>query len=103
MRKLLEKFFHHYLTERNLEATLAVLTEDVVSVGTGEHEISRNKGEVRELLLREFEELPNALEYEICDYMQNFSGGGSICTQLAVFNIRLKGITGITKDADYPL
>lgn len=36
MRKLLEKFFQHYLTERNLEATLAVLTEDVVSVGTGE-------------------------------------------------------------------
>ena len=45
MRKLLEKFFQHYLTERNLEATLAVLTEDVVSVGTGEQEISRNKGE----------------------------------------------------------
>ena len=37
MRKLLEKFFQHYLTERNLEATpTAVLTEDVVSVGTGE-------------------------------------------------------------------
>ena len=51
MRKLLEKFFQHYLTERNLEATLAVLTEDVVSVGTGEQEISRNKGELRELLL----------------------------------------------------
>ena len=98
MRKLLEKFFQHYLTERNLEATLAVLTEDVVSVGTGEQEISRNKGEFRELLLSEFEELPNALEYEICDYMQNFSGGGSICTQLAVFNIRLKAENEITED-----
>lgn len=97
MRKLLEKFFQHYLTERNLEATLAVLTEDVVSVGTGEQEISRNKGEFRELLLSEFEELPNALEYEICDYMQNFSGGGSICTQLAVFNIRLKAENEITE------
>ena len=97
MRKLLEEFFHHYLTERNLEATLAVLTEDVVSVGTGEQEISRNKGEFRELLLSEFEELPNALEYEICDYMQNFSGGGSICTQLAVFNIRLKAENEITE------
>lgn len=97
MRKLLEEFFQHYLTERNLEATLAVLTEDVVSVGTGEHEISRNKGEVRELLLREFEELPNALEYEICDYMQNFSGGGSICTQLAAFNIRLEAENEITE------
>lgn len=97
MRKLLEKFFHHYLTERNLEATLAVLTEDVVSVGTGEQEISRNKGEFRELLLSEFEELPNALEYEICDYMQNFSGGGSICIQLAVFNIRLKAENEITE------
>ena len=97
MRKLLEKFFQHYLTERNLEATLAVLTEDVVTVGTGEQEISRNKEELRELLLSEFEELPNALEYEICDYMQNFSGGGSICTQLAVFNIRLKAENEITE------
>ena len=97
MRKLLEKFFQHYLTERNLEATLAVLTEDVVSVGTGEQEISRNKEELRELLLSEFEELPNPLEYEICDYMQNFSGGGSICTQLAVFNIRLKAENEITE------
>ena len=49
------------------------------------------------MLLREFEELPNALEYEICDYMQNFSGGGSICTQLAVFNIRLKAENEITE------
>lgn len=97
MRKLLEKFFQHYLTERNLEATLAVLTEDVVTVGTGEQEISRNKEELRELLLSEFEELPNPLEYEICDYMQNFSGGGSICTQLAVFNIRLKEENEITE------
>jgi len=85
------------LTERNLEATLAVLTEDVVTVGTGEQEISRNKEELRELLLSEFEELPNPLEYEICDYMQNFSGGGSICTQLAVFNIRLKEENEITE------
>lgn len=97
MRKLLEKFFQHYLTERNLEATLAVLTEDVVSVGTGEQEISRNKEELRELLLSEFEELPNALEYEICDYMQNFSGRGSICTQLAFLNIRLKAENEITE------
>lgn len=85
------------MTERNLEATLAVLTEDVVTVGTGEQEISRNKEELRELLLSEFEELPNPLEYEICDYMQNFSGGGSICTQLAVFNIRLKEENEITE------
>ena len=49
------------------------------------------------MLLSEFEELPNALEYEICDYMQNFSGGGSICTQLAVFNIRLKAENEITE------
>lgn len=85
MRKLLEKFFQHYLTERNLEATLAVLTEDVVSVGTGEQEISRNKEELRELLLSEFEELPNALEYEICDYMQNFSGGGEYMYTVSCF------------------
>lgn len=43
MRELLEQFFRHYLRERNLEDTLALLTDQVISLGTGEQEVARNK------------------------------------------------------------
>ena len=41
MRELLEQFFRHYLRERNLEDTLALLTDQVISLGTGEQEVAR--------------------------------------------------------------
>lgn len=43
MRELLEEFFTHYLRERDLEATLALLTDNIISIGTGEQEIAKNK------------------------------------------------------------
>ena len=50
MRELLEQFFRHYLRERNLEDTLALLTDQVISLGTGEQEVARNKEELRALM-----------------------------------------------------
>ena len=43
VRELLEKFFKSYMNERNLEKTLEFVSEDVVSVGTGEREGRHNK------------------------------------------------------------
>lgn len=71
MRRLLDEFFQHYLAERDLEATLALLTEDVFTIGTGEHEIARNKNEFRELLASEISQLPHPLKYEIFEYAEN--------------------------------
>ena len=51
MRELLEQFFRHYLRERNLEDTLALLTDQVISLGTGEQEVARNKEELRAFCL----------------------------------------------------
>lgn len=65
MRKLVETFFRHYLAERDLEATLSLLTENIVSIGTGAHEIAHNQAELRALLICEFEELPTPMKYEI--------------------------------------
>ena len=39
-RETLERFFDAYLTQRDLEKSLSFLTEDVYSLGTGEHEIA---------------------------------------------------------------
>lgn len=70
MKNLLEKFFHCYLAERNLEATLEFLTDHIISIGTGEHEIARGKTELRSLLECEFKELPNPLKYEIYNFTE---------------------------------
>ena len=65
MRELLEQFFRHYLRERNLEDTLALLTDQVISLGTGEQEVARNKEELRALMECEFKEMPQPLDYEL--------------------------------------
>lgn len=70
MKKLLEEFFRHYLTERDLEKTLALLSEEVISIGTGEHEIARNKAELHQLMEQEFEALPGPLRYELYNYVE---------------------------------
>lgn len=65
MRELLEEFFTHYLRERDLEATLALLTDNIISIGTGEQEIAKNKEELRALTEIEFKELPEPLDFEL--------------------------------------
>ncbi len=70
MRELLEKFFSHYLRERNLEDTLALLTDQVISLGTGEQEVARNKEELRALMEREFKEMPQPLDFELFNYTE---------------------------------
>lgn len=70
MRKIIDEFFTQYLVQRDLEATLSYLTESVISIGTGAHEIATCKAEFRALLEEEFKELPTALEYEILNYTE---------------------------------
>ena len=78
MRELLEQFFRHYLRERNLEDTLALLTDQVKSLGTGEQEVARNKEELRALMECEFKEMPQPLDYELFNYTENPLGEGKI-------------------------
>ncbi len=70
MRELLETFFRHYLGERNLEATLELVTENVISLGTGEQEVAKNKEELRKLMTCEFSVMPDPLEFTLQNYME---------------------------------
>ena len=54
VRETLEKFFKSYMNERNLEKTLECVSEEIISVGTGEQEIAKNKSELAQLLKEEF-------------------------------------------------
>lgn len=47
VRDLLVQFFDAYLVRRDLEASLALLSEDVVSLGTGAQEVALSKQELR--------------------------------------------------------
>lgn len=70
MKDLLTQFFDAYLVRRDLEASLAVLSENVISLGTGAHEVALNKSELRELMTHEFEAIPKGFHYEISQYCE---------------------------------
>ncbi len=87
VRDLLVQFFDAYLVRRDLEASLALLSEDVVSLGTGAQEVALGKQELRELMVHEFQSIPGGFRYEIRDYRENrYTDGlyGVYCGILAV-------------------
>ena len=104
MRELLEQFFRHYLRERNLEDTLALLTDQVISLGTGEQEVARNKEELRALMECEFKEMPQPLDYELFNYTENPLGeyGWSIFTNVLAKidseGVTMEMLTRLTRD-----
>lgn len=67
---VLNEFFHHYFVERDAEKTLAMLSEHLYSIGTGEGEIALGKKAFQELLYDEIALLPQPVLYTITDYSQ---------------------------------
>ena len=63
MQELLTRFFDAYLVKRDLESTLSVLSDAIVSLGTGAQEVALNKEELRALMVSEFESIPNGFQY----------------------------------------
>lgn len=66
--EVVNRFFHCYLTERNAEKTLSLLSKTFISVGTGDHEVATSKEEFRQLLEDELQALPSPIAYEISDF-----------------------------------
>lgn len=89
MRKLIEEFLQYYMTERSLEGTLSLISEQTISIGTGEHEIAKNKEELCQLLEAEFTEMPMALPYQITDYKEVMIQE-SVCNYYVGFRVWLK-------------
>lgn len=76
MYSVLEHFFHTYLTERDVEKTLALVTDDIYSLGTGEEEVAVNKEQFEKLLRQEIRILPGPIAYKILDYSEKQTGEG---------------------------
>lgn len=88
MRKLLEDFLNHYLCERNLSNTLALITDNVLGIGAGKQSIAKGKQQLRSLMETEFAQLPNPMTYEIVDCIE-LSQSDNICNLFATLQIRL--------------
>lgn len=71
VRRTLHTFFQNYLQRRDLTATLALVSDTVCSVGTGEGEVAHGKDAFRALLEAEFAALPNPIAFTITDYVQH--------------------------------
>lgn len=68
--KALNKFFYYYLHKRDISKTLALLADDVYSLGTGEGEIACNKEDFKKLMQEEINSLPMSIDYKIIDYKE---------------------------------
>lgn len=71
---VLDHFFHSYLTERNIEKTLSLVTDDIYSLGTGVNEVAVNKEQFAVLLKQEIASIPTPIEYRILDYTEKQIG-----------------------------
>lgn len=89
MRSFLEKFFTSYLKERNFDATLACVTDNIISIGTGEQEVAKSKAELGALLQEEFEQMPEPLWYEISNYEEISLGSGDVKSAFANIYVKL--------------
>ena len=71
VRTWLNEFCLRYFQLRDPEGTLALLSPNFISVGTGDGEVAVNKEQFRRLLLEELQVLPWPMSYQIEDYAQN--------------------------------
>jgi len=80
MRNVLEQFLDHYLCERDMERVLEMVSDQIVSVGTGAKEVAHNKQELRALLMEELAQNDRPMQYEISDYREQELAPGAGCT-----------------------
>lgn len=69
--KIVRSFFNAYLVLRDMEGTLACLTEDVQWIGTGESEIVNGIGQAEQALRTEFALSPEPYRIEYGDFTEN--------------------------------
>ena len=86
VKKLLEQFFDACLIEGNVEKALTFASEKIMSFGTEEQEIARNKMELRALLERETAAVQKEekFSYVLADYRESEYGEG-MCGALCFF------------------
>lgn len=67
---VMDEFLRHYFEERDVEQTLAMLSEQFCSVGTGGAEIAIGREAFRGLMTEEIAVLPGPLHHTVSDFVQ---------------------------------
>lgn len=93
VRELLEKFFKAYMNERNLERTLELVSEEIISVGTGEREIAKNRDELEQLMKAEFSVNPEPVFFAIEDYTETTFQREAVCA-FCLLTVRMRDSNG---------
>lgn len=70
VRTAVETFLHRYFWLRDVEGTLALVPDNVYSIGTGEGEVALDKQAMRRLLEQETALMSDPIAYEITAYSQ---------------------------------
>ena len=76
MRQLLERSFDAYLLKRDLDLVLSMVSDQVISVGTGGREVAGDREELRVLMTQEFEALKGSCSSEIEACRETVYGSG---------------------------
>ena len=69
IKELINGFFDSYLVKRDIDKTMELLGDDIISIGTGEQEVAVGKEQLMSLMMDEFCQMPDPLEYEMSDFM----------------------------------
>ena len=65
--RIFSDFFNAYLRERDIKKVLPLVSENIISLGTGRQEIAVGKGEFEKLYSAEIEISPDPIEFEIIE------------------------------------
>ena len=68
IRGLINGFFDSYLVKRDIDKTMELLADDIISIGTGEQETALGKEQLKYLMMDEFCQMPDPFEYELRDF-----------------------------------
>ena len=79
-KQILENFLDAYLVSRDIEKTLSLVTEDVYSIGTGVHEVARNRDELRALIEDEISQISGPIIYNLDTYCEKKVSGDAFIT-----------------------
>lgn len=74
IKPLIDAFFYSYMTLRDVEKTMSLVTGQVMAVGTGAEDIAVGKKELRKRMEEEVKVCPHPVVYEIRDYEEYAMG-----------------------------
>lgn len=83
-------FFDAYLIERDVSKTIALLSDEFYSVGTGEDEVALDRKQFEKMMRMEIEALPKPIQYKIEKYSEKQTGEHSwdcFCSMETVMDI----------------